>query len=146
MTVKSYMHYLSNSYKSSLRQVSLLQITGKKWAQKDRVTCLRPTWGEMDRVWVGTLIFLTPKPMLFVLGCAVSYKIKSARIVSGVLDILFFNTVHYLARWLLSKVRMEQKIVFLRCTEGLSIFFQLTDLHPPEVWSAGMCLYRMKFL
>lgn len=83
MTVKSYMHYLSNSYKSSLRQVSLLQITGKKWAQKDRVTCLRPTWGEMDRVWVGTLIFLTPKPMLFVLGCAVSYKIKSARIVSG---------------------------------------------------------------
>ena len=47
---------------------------------------------------MGTLIFLTPKPMLFVLGCAVSYKIKSARIVSGVLDILFFNTVHYLAR------------------------------------------------
>lgn len=45
------------------------QITGKKQAQKEKMTCLWSAWGERDRVRIDILIFLTLKSMFLAFLC-----------------------------------------------------------------------------
>ena len=48
-------------------------ITGKKQAQKEKMSCLSSSWGERDSIRIDILIFLTLKPMFLAFLCSLCF-------------------------------------------------------------------------